>query len=79
MQQEFFHHKNYDSLGACGKGRCPICARQNTIFRVKSALEKTNFVSDAVAPFVGRFGYPNVNLGILAPPQQSNDSWPKKE
>ncbi len=75
MQIPFKQHKGYDPLGNCGKGKCPICARNNAIFRVKSALGKEEFTSDAVAPFVGRFGYPNINVGILAPPQQNDEAW----
>ena len=75
MQTNFNHHKGYDPLGACGKGKCPICARNNALFKVKNTITKDNFTSDAVAPFVGRYGYPNINVGILAPPEQSNDSW----
>lgn len=75
MQVPFKQHKGYDPLGACGKGKCPICARNNAVFRVKNTLEKEEFTSDAVAPFVGRFGYPYVNVGILAPPEQREDAW----
>jgi len=75
MQIPFRQHKGYDPLGDCGKGKCPVCARNNAIFRVKKKLEKEEFTSDAVAPFVGRFGYPNINVGILAPPEQREDAW----
>ena len=75
MEIPFRQHSGYDPLGDCGKGKCPICARRNAIFRVKNTIDKEEFTSDAVAPFVGRFGYPNINVGILAPPEQSNDSW----
>ena len=75
MQIPFKQHKGYDPLGDCGKGRCPICARNNAIFRIKNKLEKEEFTSDAVAPFVGKYGYPNINVGILAPPEQSEDAW----
>ena len=75
MQIPFKQHKGYDPLGDCGKGKCPICARNNALFRIKPSLEKEEFTSDAVAPFVGRYGYPNINVGILAPPEQSEESW----
>ena len=75
MHLPFKQHKGYDPLGDCGKGRCPICARNNAIFRVKNKFEKEEFTSDAVSPFVGRFGYPNINVGILAPPEQREDAW----
>lgn len=75
MQIPFKKHKGYDPLGDCGKGRCPICARNNALFKVKNTIQKEEFASDAVAPFVGRFGYPNINVGILAPPEQNEDAW----
>lgn len=75
MQIPFRQHKGYDPLGNCGKGKCPICARSNALFRIRDTLEKEEFTSDAVAPFVGRFGYPNINVGILAPPEQNEDAW----
>ena len=78
MKIQFRQHKGYDPLGDCGKGKCPICARNNALFKVREKIginDSTNFTSNAVSPFVGRFGYPNVNVGILAPPEQSDDSW----
>ncbi len=75
MQIPFKQHKGYDPLGDCGKGKCPICARINAIFKVKAKLEKKEFTSDAISPFVGRFGYPDINLGIIAPPEQREDAW----
>lgn len=75
MNIPFRQHKGYDPLGDCGKGKCPICARNNALFKVKNAIQKEEFTSDAVAPFVGRFGYPNINVGILAPPEQRDDAW----
>ena len=75
MQIPSRQHKGYDPLGDCGKGRCPICARSNAIYNFKNKMDREEFTSDAVAPFVGRFGYPNVNVGILAPPEQTDDSW----
>src|SRR3989344_6328392 len=75
MKIPFRQHKGYDPLGACGKGKCPVCARNNALFNIRPSLDKSEFSSDAVAPFVGRFGYPNINVGILAPPEQKDDSW----
>ena len=75
MQISFKQHKNYDPLGDCGKGKCPICARNNAIFNVKSKIAKEEFTSDSYSVFVGRYNYPNVNVGILEPPEQSGDSW----
>ena len=74
MHIPYKQHKGYDPLGDCGKGKCPICARNNAIFRVKGAVRE-EFTSDSYSVFVGRYNYPNVNVGILEPPQQSDDSW----
>ena len=75
MKVPFKQHNGYDPLGDCGKGKCPVCARNNAVFRVKNELTKEEFTGDAVAPFVGRFGYPNINVGILSPPEQRDDAW----
>ncbi len=75
MHIPFKKHANYDPLGDCGKGKCPLCARQIALLNVKSQITKENFSTDAVSPFVGRFGYPNINVGIMAPPQEKDDSW----
>ena len=75
MNIPFKQHKGYDPLGDCGKGKCPICARNNALFKVKNTLQKEEFTSDSYSVFVGRYNYPNVNVGILEPPQQTEDSW----
>jgi len=75
MKVPFKQHTGYDPLGDCGKGKCPICARNNALFRVKVTIQKEEFTSDAVAPFVGRFGYPNINVGVLTPPEQNDEAW----
>lgn len=45
------------------------------MFKVKDNLSKEDFESASPAPFVGHFGYPHVNVGILAPPEESKDIW----
>jgi DNA repair protein NreA len=59
----------------CGSFRCPICAKAYSQLKLKSSINKENFSTEGVAPFVGKYGYPNLNLGILAPPDHENDSW----
>ena len=44
------------------------------LFRVKAAL-KDHFQGDVVAPFIGRVGYPNLNVGMLAPVESEQESW----
>ena len=36
---------------------------------------KQDFLGSSPAPFVGHYGYPKVNLGILAPPEITGDAW----
>lgn len=43
--------------------------------RARPLTLKEEFSGSAAAPFVGRFGYPEVNVGILAPPTHLNDVW----
>lgn len=48
---------------------------RSAITRVKPKLPKENFCSSSPSPFVGRFGYPDVNLGILTTPEISENAW----
>ncbi len=48
---------------------------QSAINRAKPKLPKEDFSSSAPSPFVGRFGYPNVNLGILTTPEITESAW----
>ena len=59
----------------CGNINCPICAKAYSQFRIKTKILKQDFSTDAIAPFVGRYNYPDINVGILAPPEQEEDSW----
>ncbi|MDO8481441.1 MAG: hypothetical protein Q7S65_06590 [Nanoarchaeota archaeon] len=53
---------------------CPLCSKKRSIFKVKQVL-KPEFQSNSPAPFVGRFGYPDVNVGILSPPERQENAW----
>ena len=59
----------------CGNINCPICAKAYSQIRIKKRIVKENFSTDAVAPFIGKYGYPAVNVGILAPPEEEEESW----
>jgi len=61
--------------GMCGRVYCPFLLRSRSVFKVKHNLDKSEFASTAPAPFVGRIGYPHVNVGILAPPEPKDDAW----
>ncbi len=57
----------------CARNLCPLCMRNQAIGKVKNILEKESFFGNAPAPFVGRFNYPNINVGILS--NEDKDNW----
>tara|TARA_Y100000310_G_scaffold345527_1_gene466015 strand:+ start:9648 stop:10856 length:1209 start_codon:yes stop_codon:yes gene_type:complete len=59
----------------CGKFNCPICAKAYSQIRIKNKIVKENFSTEGVAPFIGRYGYPSINIGILAPPEETDETW----
>jgi len=59
----------------CGNFNCPICAKAYSQIRIKKMIVKENFSTETVAPFVGRYNYPNLNIGLLAPPEEGEESW----
>ncbi|MEM4513899.1 MAG: Nre family DNA repair protein [Ignisphaera sp.] len=59
----------------CGKAYCPITTRVHIWVKTKGLLEAKNFFgSSPPAVFVGRYGYPYVYVGPMAPPEQGNTS-----
>lgn len=54
---------------------CPVCAKAEGIFKVKNLLKSEDFYGQSPAPFIGRYGYPEVNVGILSPPEVKEDVW----
>ncbi len=73
------HLPKYDSknhpLFNCGNINCPICAKAYSQIKVKTTITKENFSTEGVAPFIGRYGYPEINIGILAPPEETEETW----
>ena len=59
---------------SCGRSFCPIYARSQAMFKVEKNL-KEDFFGESPAPFVGRFGYPKVNVGILSPTETKENTW----
>jgi len=59
----------------CGNYNCPICAKAYSQIKVKKSIIKENFSTEGIAPFVGRYGYPSINIGLLAPPDEKDDTW----
>ena len=53
---------------------CPLYKRALDMYRVKTKV-KESFSGAAPTPFIGRFGYPNINVGILTPPDVTEQAW----
>jgi DNA repair protein NreA len=61
--------------GHCGRSYCPHILRSKAMFKVEKNIDKSDFSTSSPAPFVGRFGYPNINVGILSTPNLEEDAW----
>jgi DNA repair protein NreA len=59
----------------CGRMQCPIILKSEAITEIKKLNVNQEFDSSAPSVFVGRFGYPKVNVGLLAPNEKKDDSW----
>jgi len=69
-----YNPKNHP-LFNCGNYNCPICAKAYSQIKIKNLIVKENFSTEGVAPFIGRYGYPYINIGILAPPEETQETW----
>jgi hypothetical protein len=59
----------------CGKLRCPIIVKAQSLARVGEALSRPEIAgSSPPGVFVGRFGYPKVSLGPMVPPEYGDTS-----
>ncbi|MAE42193.1 hypothetical protein CMO93_00345 [Candidatus Woesearchaeota archaeon] len=74
MRLAKYNAKNHP-LFNCGNINCPICAKAYSQIRIKKQIIKENFSTESVSPFVGRYGYPTINIGILAPPEEDKEAW----
>jgi hypothetical protein len=61
--------------GFCGRAFCPIYAKSQAAYRVQKLLASESFSGSSPAPFVGHFGYPILNVGILSPADQKENAW----
>ena len=53
----------------------PAMMKAQAFSAVKPLLTSEEFAGSAPAPFVGRFGYPHVQVGILSPPRLDEQAW----
>ncbi len=61
--------------GFCGRAFCPILAKSNAMFKVKQNISKEDFLGSSPTPFVGHYGYPYLNVGILSVPEVKENAW----
>src|SRR3989338_216018 len=53
---------------------CPVIARGHSMFRSEQRLKSEHYFGESPAPFIGRYGYPAVNVGILGVPDIKDTS-----
>ena len=59
----------------CGKDRCPLMIKFYSQARTRQLIDTLNLYGNSPpAVFVGRFGYPNVDVGPLVPPTLGDTS-----
>ncbi len=56
----------------CNNDYCPLYRKTYNMLRIKQDVGE-EFATESRTPFVGRTNYPNVNLGILAPNEESEE------
>jgi hypothetical protein len=61
--------------GFCGRSFCPILAKSDALFKVKKLDIKEDFLGSSPTPFVGHYGYPFLNVGIMSVPDAKEDTW----
>jgi len=62
----------YQKPLVCGKKFCPIYSKVDMFKSQK--LTKKDFMATAPGVFVGRYSYPDINVGIISPPEQVKDA-----
>jgi DNA repair protein NreA len=75
LRQKGFIRTEHHPFKTCGNFNCPVCVKSMAKFKIKPKLNREEFFGNSPAPFVGRFGYPYVNVGVLSPPEITEDAW----
>ena len=61
--------------GYFGRQFCAILAKSNAMFKVRDDLTKSEFTGSSPSPFVGHYGYPYLNVGVLSTPHIVDEVW----
>lgn len=67
--------KGRDCKKYCGTEFCATCHKLTSMIKVKEIVKSDSFQATSPSPFVGRFGYPRVNVGILSPGGIDDQAW----
>ena len=70
-----FVRTEHHPFKTCGNFNCSVCTKSVANFKLRSRISKDNFFGSSPAPFIGRHGYPFVNVGILSPPERTDEAW----
>ena len=70
-----FVRTEHHPFKTCDNFNCPICTKSMAKFKIQTKIHRDKFFGNSPAPFVGRQGYPVVNVGILSPPELTDDAW----
>ncbi|MBI2663789.1 hypothetical protein HYX10_00415 [Candidatus Woesearchaeota archaeon] len=74
LRQQPVIRTEHHPFKTCSSFNCPICTKSVAKFKIRDKLRE-QFFGNSPAPFIGRFGYPNVNVGVLSPPEITEDAW----
>lgn len=58
----------------CSEFDCVICTKGRASFKVVDSFKSDEFFGASPAPFISKFGYPDVNVGILTPPEVTDSA-----
>ncbi len=61
--------------GHCGRESCAILTKADAWTKHKDNVQKSDFEGASPSVFIGRYGYPNVNVGLLSRPDGDETSW----
>jgi len=59
----------------CGRDFCPILEKARIFVSIKKRIVKESFSTLSPNIFVGHNFYPNVSVGILSPPEETEEAW----
>ena len=59
----------------CGRDFCPILAKAYSAMKVKQKITRQDFNALSPSILIGHNFYPNVNVGILSPPELDEKTW----